>query len=117
MWNINSNAEYLLQIITPFRMQYEQACDRIRTERTRLLKELESVPFLKVYPSHANYFLCELVSGLSAADLARTLLAKHGILIKDLTGKEGFERGQFIRVAVRNEADNRKLVGALSTLG
>ena len=74
------------------------------------------MPFLRVYPSHANYFLCEVTSDWTATDMARTLLARHGILVKDLTDKEGFERGQFIRVAVRNGADNQKLVAALRSL-
>jgi histidinol-phosphate/aromatic aminotransferase/cobyric acid decarboxylase-like protein len=77
---------------------------------------LETVAFLKTHPSHANYFLCEVVDQFSATELARLLLSRYGFLIKDLTGKEGFEQGQFIRVAVRNKADNWRFVEALRDL-
>lgn len=114
VWNINSFAEYFLQVFPLFQREYRQACDRVRGARSRLRRELETIPFIKVYPSHANYFLCELDPAQQrATELAEQLLVRHGILVKDLTGKEGLEKGQFIRVAVRSDADNQRLVAAL----
>jgi histidinol-phosphate/aromatic aminotransferase/cobyric acid decarboxylase-like protein len=113
VWNINSLAEYFLQIFPAFRSRYEESCERVRGERARLQRELGQIPFLKTFPSQANYFLCEVTARFSATDLARILLSKHSILIKDLTGKDGFERGQFIRIAIRNGADNDQLIAAL----
>jgi histidinol-phosphate/aromatic aminotransferase/cobyric acid decarboxylase-like protein/choline kinase len=116
VWNINSFAEYFLQIFPPFQGQYQKSCDQIRSARKEFLRGLETVAFLKTHPSHANYFLCEVVDQFSATELARLLLSRYGFLIKDLTGKEGFEQGQFIRVAVRNKADNWRFVEALRDL-
>ena len=116
VWNINSLAEYFLQIFPAFRGRYEESCERVRDERARLQRELEQTPFLKTFPSQANYFLCEVTARFSATDLARILLSKHSILIKDLTGKTGFGCGQFIRIAIRNEADNNRLIAALRQL-
>lgn len=113
VWNVNSFAEYFLQVFPAFRGRYQQSCQRIREERARFRESLAAVPYLQVFPSQANYFLCEVRGQTSAVDLTRILLSRYGILIKDLSGKEGFERGQFIRLAVRNEADNRRLVEAL----
>lgn len=116
VWNINSFAEYFLQIFTPFQGQYQKSCDQVRSARKEFLRGLETVAFLKIHPSHANYFLCEVVARFSATELARILLSRYGLLIKDLTGKEGFEQGQFIRVAVRDKGDNWRLVEALRNL-
>ena len=116
VWNINSFGEYFLQIYPAHRAQYRESCRRIRAERERFREDLAGVPFLQVYPSQANYFLCAVRAPRTSLEITRFLLSRHGILIKDLAGKEGFEHGQFIRVAVRNEADNRQLVAALREL-
>jgi histidinol-phosphate/aromatic aminotransferase/cobyric acid decarboxylase-like protein len=43
----------------------------------------------------------------------KRLLNESWILAKDCSGKRGFGEGQFVRLAVRNEADNEALLGAL----
>lgn len=112
----NSLAEYFLQIISPFQAQYRQACGQIRAERARFRQELSAISFLEVFPSQANFILCRVSAKYTATSLARLLLSRHGMLIKDLTGKEGFEEGHFIQMAVRSEADNRRLTNALRSL-
>lgn len=116
VWNINSLAEYFLQIYPVFRGQYREACELVRRERIRLKAALEQLSFLKVFPSQANFFLCEMTSGLRATELAQVLLSHHDILIKDLTGKNGFDHGQFIRIAIRSGPDNDRLIAALRTV-
>ncbi len=79
-----------------------------REERALFARELENVPFLRVIPSAANYFLCELSGGITSYDLALRLLTDHNILIKDCSRKKGFPSDrQYVRIAIRNRADNR----------
>ena len=113
IWNINSFAEYFLQIIGKYAKDYKLACRRITEERRRFHAELEKTGLFKVYPSQANYFLCKLKDGLNALDLSRYLLETHEIFIKDLGGKKGFPDGSWIRLAVRNQHDNDILIEKL----
>jgi len=113
VWNINSFAEYFLQTITLFLKDYVKACDKVAAERARFASELKKLGF-KVYPSQANFLLAETKTDSTA--LAAKLLEKYNILIKDLFGKDTFEKAGFIRLAVRNEADNNKLLKALTEL-
>ena len=53
---------------------------------------------------------------LSASQLTERLLNEHHILIKDLTAKIQRDGRQFIRIAVRNEADDNRLVRALEEI-
>jgi len=115
IWNINSFAEYFLQIIGKYAKDYKLACRRIAEERGRFYTELEKTGLFKIYPSQANYFLCRLKDGLKAVDLTRYLLQEHEIFIKDLDGKKGFPSGSWIRLAVRNRHDNDKLIEKLKT--
>jgi len=114
IWNINSFAEYFLQIIGKYADNYLSACRSIAEERRRFRAELEKNGLFKVYPSQANYFLCRLSDCISSADLSCYLLEKHNIFIKDLSGKKGFSGDSWIRLAVRNRKDNDLLIETLN---
>lgn len=77
------------------------------------MRQLKEIPFLRVIPSQANYFMCELSGGFTSKDLAVRLLADYNILIKDCSGKAAFGGKDYIRLAVRNSKDNHRLVDAL----
>ena len=117
IWNINSFGEFYMQIYEKYHKDYVDACRLFREERARFYEELQEVSMLRVIPSQANYFLCELTTTkFTATELAVRLLAKHDILIKDCSGKASFRGRNFIRLAVRDRKDNHKLVEALKTL-
>lgn len=118
IWNINSFAEFYLQIYGKYENDYAFACRKIKCERNRLFAELQKIPFLKVIPSEANYFLCEVVGGMTSHKLTLRLLAEHNILIKDCSAKKGFENGcrQFVRIAVRDQESNQILLDALERM-
>lgn len=114
IWNINSFAEFYMQIFNKYESDYAASCDMFRRERSIFRRELERIPWLRVIPSQANYFLCEL-SGISSSDLTLRLMTEHNILIKDCSAKKGFPSGrQYVRIAIRNREDNAKLAQALA---
>ncbi|MBR3075843.1 MAG: aminotransferase class I/II-fold pyridoxal phosphate-dependent enzyme, partial [Bacteroidales bacterium] len=115
IWNINSFAEFYMQIYEKYHKDYDAACKAFIEERSLFYKELCELPFLKVFPSQANYFLCKLTGRFSSAGLARLLLKKN-ILIKDCGGKKAFNGGNYIRLAVRGRKDNAYLVETLKSL-
>lgn len=117
IWNINSFAEYYMQIFGKYESDYLRSCDLFRQERDRFFHELSAIDFIRVIPSQANYFLCEITSRFSSSELTRLLLARFNILIKDCSSKKGFSDGrQFVRIAVRDRNDNSTLVKALNSL-
>ena len=117
IWNINSFAEFYMQIFGKYESDYKYACMRFIEERNRFYDRLQAVPFLRVVPSQANYFLCEIIDGRTATGLTNTLLNRFNILIKDCTSKKGFDdRGEYVRIAIRDKNDNDKLTDALNTL-
>lgn len=114
IWNINSFGEFYMQIYEKYHKEYLKACELFREERRLFSEELKQVPYLRVIPSQANYFLCELITDkFTSKELAVRLLADHDILIKDCSGKSAFSRGSYIRLAVRDRKDNHKLTEAL----
>ncbi len=110
IWNINSFAEFYLQIEEKYHNQYLLSLEKIKAERSRFQSELSIIKGLRIVPSQANYILVEL-DGISATELAKELLEKYDLLIKDLSTK--IKRGQYVRIAVRDTEDNNKLLKAL----
>lgn len=109
VWNINSFAEYFLQIYPLYKKDYEIACNKIKEERNRFYNNLKQVTELNVYKSDANYFMCKLNKG-TANKLAEYLLNGSKILIKVLNGKNGFDENEYIRIAIKGKEDNDYLL-------
>ena len=113
IWNINSFAEFFLQILGKYERSYAQAMDDFRAERERFVAELQTIDYLRVIPSEANYLLCEVLPPHTPRELAINLLKQHNILIKNCTSKC---HAPYIRLAVRDTKDNNCLIEALKTL-
>ena len=113
IWNLNSFAEFYMQIFSKYESDYHKACDKFAIERNRFRNELEKIPYLRVIPSEANYFLCEVLPPYTSHGLAVKLLNEHNILIKDCSTKNAFKERNFIRIAVRNKRDNDLLIHSL----
>ena len=62
IWNINSFAEFYMQIYNKYQTAYKEACHKFTIERARFRKRLQEVGWLRVLPSQANYFCCEITS-------------------------------------------------------
>lgn len=115
IWNINSFAEFYLQIYSKYEKDYIRSCKKFIMERNRFFESLSSIPFLRVIPSQANYFLCECLH-YTSHELTKKLL-KYNILIKDCSNKRGFPKNkQFIRIAIRDKKDNDLLINAFKTI-
>lgn len=116
IWNINSFAEYYLQIFGKYAKSYERACEMFIAERKRFYNELSKIKYLRVVPSQANYFLCEVTNGMTSLDLTRQLLDQSNILIKDCNSKTGLSGKNYVRIAIRNAEENNTLLKALENI-
>jgi len=86
----------------------------VAAERAFLLKGLEKLPGVRVWPGAANYLLARLEAGMTAAALQERLLSGR-ILIRDCANFEGLD-GHFFRVAVRTREENERLLKALAAI-
>ena len=116
IWNINSFAEFYMQIFGKYESDYKMACEKFVAERSRFFKSLQRISFLRVIPSQANYFLCEVTNKYTSSELTRILLCENDILIKDCSTKKAFNGRSYVRIAVRGKEENDKFVGILLNL-
>lgn len=116
IWNINSFAEFYMQIAEKYQKDYVNGLKQFKTERTRFKRKLDAIKKLRVIDSQANYFMVEVLS-TSSGELVEKLLTNCNIFIKDLTGKikDPYNK-QYIRIAVRDRKDNDLLINALKEI-
>ena len=111
IWNINSFAEFYMQIEEKYKKDYVAALAKFREERTRFEEELAKIPGVRVIPSQANFVMVELDKKISPKELLKKLLTKHSLLIKELTTKTNGRN--YLRLAVRDKEDDDRLVAAM----
>ncbi|NLZ80711.1 MAG: aminotransferase class I/II-fold pyridoxal phosphate-dependent enzyme [Clostridiales bacterium] len=116
IWNINSFAEYFLQIFEKYQSEYKEALEHFYLVRKEFFENLGSIYQLRVFPTQANYIMCEVLDSCTSKKLTEILLNRYDILIKDLSQKKGMEGRQFIRFAIKRSEENQKLVEALKSI-
>ena len=117
IWNINSFAEFYMQIFNKYDEDYKSACDKLVVERFRFIERLKEISYLRVIPSQANFVMCEVDSKrFSSLELTEILLSKYNILIKNCDTKVGLKGKNMIRIAIRNSNDNDILIDILKKL-
>lgn len=116
IWNINSFCEFFMQIYTKYEKDYKRACEKFINERNDFESKLREISFLRVIPSQANYFLVEVLPPFTANGLVLKMLKEFNILMRDCSGKGGFDGKQYMRIAVRDHKDNAKLIESLKQL-
>ena len=116
IWNINSFAEYFMQIFNKYEKDYRRACEKFIAERDDFGRQLRTISFLRVMPSQANYFLCEILPPKNASQLVLTMLKRYNILVRDCSDKQGFDGRQYMRIAVRSHEDNERFIAAFKEL-
>ncbi len=115
IWNINSFAEYYLQIFGKYEKDYAKACQQFIAERKTFYVELKTIPYFKVFPSQANYFLCEVIDKYTSTELTQKLI-EHDVIISNCGRKRLMDGRNLIRLAIRDRKDNARLISILKSL-
>ena len=113
IWNINSFAEFFMQIEEKYKSDYRDALQRLREERARFQNALSSLDGVSVIPSQANFVMARLDDDISPKELLKALLIRHNLLIKELTTKTNGRH--YLRLAIRNREDDDLLIEAMRT--
>ena len=117
IWNINSFGEFYMQIFGKYENDYRRSCKFFREERQKFYNDLQTISYLRVIPSQANYFLCEVTSKYTSTELTQALIERD-VLISNCSLKRnmGDTGKQLIRLAVRDRKDDERLVEILKSL-
>jgi histidinol-phosphate/aromatic aminotransferase/cobyric acid decarboxylase-like protein/choline kinase len=114
IWNMNSIAEYFLELLLKFRPELAASFAQTVRDREELRDTLGSLPGIaEVYPSGGDFLLVRLDAPAPAgAALRRALLAEAAIEVKDVSGRIPGDSAH-LRIAVRKPQENQRLADAL----
>lgn len=115
VWNLNSIAEYVLEIALKHRMSLDESLRRTAEDRESLQRQLSALNAVDmIWPGAGNFLLVRFhwTAQRGAAEAAR-LLAERAIYVKDLSAR--FHDGHaWWRLAVRLPEENAQLIEALA---
>ncbi len=83
--------------------------------RTALVAALRALG-CRPLPATANFVLCEVPEGVEALELRTRLIREHAILARECDSFAGLAQGRFLRIAVRLEDENARLVAAMAAV-
>ena len=112
IWNINSFAEFYLQIYGKYEKDYIKACAKFIAERETFYTELQSIPYLRVIPSQANYFLCEVIAKYTSSELTQKLI-ENDVIVSNCGLKSNMFGYNLVPLAIRSRKDNARLIDIL----
>lgn len=117
IWNMNSVAEFLLEILLKHRNAFSASLKMTIEDRSAFASALRELPSVaRVFYSGANFLLIRLKCNADALKKwAGQILVKNQIYAKDISAK--FDDGHaYMRVAVRLPAENQRLITVLRQL-
>jgi L-threonine-O-3-phosphate decarboxylase len=114
-WSVNAIAQKIAPLLYSDKKYIADTRQNICELRKSLSADLAKIPALKVYPSHANFLLCELRKGKMSVDKLQSELLKLGILIRSCSNWQGLS-SNFFRLAVLDRDSNNLLISELNSI-
>ena len=111
-WSVNTFAQEIGSRLLRDELYDEQTKSLVTRERAYVVRRLEALKELKVFPSVANYLLVQINSSdFSAFQLAAELL-KDKIAIRVCDNYDGLDQ-QYFRIAVKDRPENDILIRSI----
>ncbi len=114
-WNVNTFAQ-LAGVVSLEDEDYRvRTRVMVREAKKEFYKALLKIPGLKVYEPSVNYVFLDISGTGYTSTKLKESLARRGLLVRDCSSYKNLG-ADFIRVAVKDPASNRRLVEALTRL-
>lgn len=112
-WNINSLAEAAGDYIFKDRTYIEKSRAYVKKERNFLSSGIEGLESFKVFSSESNFLLVRLLA--CDEDKAFNHFLSQGLIIRKCSSFRGLDKS-YIRVAVKDRENNKRLLNAFRSL-
>jgi histidinol-phosphate aminotransferase len=111
-WSVNSIALAVIEAAVEHPEIFDRQAAATAARRATLTDDLSAIPGVRVHPASANFLLLELDD---AAEVHRRLVAEHDIATRPCWEFPGLD-GRHLRVAVRGDPLDSRLVAALAAI-
>ncbi|WP_158735287.1 threonine-phosphate decarboxylase CobD [Alteribacillus sp. YIM 98480] len=111
-WNVNSIAEQAMSYLLNQEAFVNQTVQRLHKEKNRVLKGLQTLKEIEVFPSAVNFYLIRHIKNIDMRPLL-TFLAQEGIHARHTYHFPGLD-GKYLRLAVKTKSENDQLLQSLA---
>jgi histidinol-phosphate/aromatic aminotransferase/cobyric acid decarboxylase-like protein len=117
LWNTSGIAEYFFELFgrDEFLAEYQVELGKYKGYIDRFTASTAKFDFVRAFQTDANFQLMQMPDGVTAEVATTLLLLRHGVYVRNCNDKIGLD-GEFLRVAIRTEAENNKVLTALSEI-
>jgi histidinol-phosphate/aromatic aminotransferase/cobyric acid decarboxylase-like protein len=117
LWNTSGMAEYFFSLFDrpQFLEQYLRELASYKLFIDKFTSTTKMFDFIQAFETSANFQLMKLPENVSSDVVAALLLIRHGVYVRSCGDKIGLD-GEFIRVAIRTEPENEKVLAALADI-
>lgn len=114
-WSVNSFAQLAGAALLKERAFISRSKQYVFKQGKELFTLLSKIKYINPYPANANFIFCKILSiNFNSARLS-DYCGKRGVIIRDCSNFRGLDNS-FIRVAVRKEEENARLIKVLKEL-
>jgi len=117
LWNTSGIAEYFFSLFDrpQFLEQYLGELSSYKLFIDKFTSTTKKFDFIQAFETSANFQLMKLPENVSSDVVAALMLIRHGVYVRSCGDKIGLD-GEFLRVAIRTESENEKILDALADI-
>jgi histidinol-phosphate/aromatic aminotransferase/cobyric acid decarboxylase-like protein len=117
LWNTSGIAEYFFSLFDrpQFLEQYLGELSSYKLFIDKFTSTTKKFDFIQAFETSANFQLMKLPENVSSDVVAALMLIRHGVYVRSCGDKIGLD-GEFLRVAIRTEPENEKILDALADI-
>ncbi|MDG0865599.1 aminotransferase class I/II-fold pyridoxal phosphate-dependent enzyme [Candidatus Lucifugimonas marina] len=117
LWNTSGMAEYFFSLFdrSDFSSRYLRELATYKTFISKFTASTSQFDFVQAFDTSANFQLMKMPEQVSAEVAAALLLLRHGIYTRSCGDKIGLD-GEYLRVAIRTESENAKVLSAITDI-
>ncbi len=117
LWNTSGIAEYFFTLFgrPEFLIEYRTKLMKYRSYINHFTSATAKIDYARPFETSANFQLMQMPEGVSGEMITSLLLLRHGVYVRSCSDKIGLN-GEFIRVAIRTESENERVLTALAEI-
>jgi len=117
LWNTSGIGEYFFSLFDrpQFLEQYLGELSSYKLFIDKFTSTTKKFDFIQAFETSANFQLMKLPENVSSDVVAALMLIRHGVYVRSCGDKIGLD-GEFLRVAIRTEPENEKILDALADI-